>query len=76
MTEEMRKHYEAVFNDIMENGPDMFKGIYDAHHKQTMYFMFGVQTVMEYIADKVSDECYWNFDSTYVGNMIKSEENS
>lgn len=74
MTEEMRKHYEIVFNDIMVNGPDMFKGVYDAHHGGTQHFMFGIQTVLEYIADKISDERYGEFASTFVDNMIKSEE--
>lgn len=68
-----QKAYEIVFNDMMENGPEWFKGTYDAHNG-TQHFMFGIQTVLEWIADKISDECYGKFASSFVDNMIKSEE--
>lgn len=37
-------------------------------------FMYGICTVMEFIADKVSPEVYDKFSTEFVKNMNKSEE--
>jgi hypothetical protein len=48
----------------------MFRGIYDARngHKE---FMYGIQTVMEYIAEKARDD---KADDMFIKNMVACEE--
>lgn len=74
MTEEMSKHYEAVIKDMIANGPKMFIGIYDAQHTSSRHFMYGIQTVLEYIAYNVSEDYYNKFSTEFIKNIIKSEE--
>lgn len=49
---------------------NMFRGIYDARngHRE---FMYGIQTVMEYIADKARDD---KADDMFIKNMTACEE--
>lgn len=65
--------YQLVYDDMVSKGPDLFKGCYDAKHENNS-FMYGVCTVMEFIADKVSQEVYDKFSTDFVTNMNKSEE--
>ena len=65
--------YQLVYDDMVSKGPDLFKGCYDAKHGNNS-FMYGICTVMEFIADKVSPEVYDNFITDFVINMNKSEE--
>ena len=51
----------------------MFRGHYDAKHGNNS-FMYGICTVMEFIADKASPEIYDKFSTEFVKNMNKSEE--
>ena len=74
MTEEMSKHYEAVIEDMITNGPEWVKGIYDARHTSSRYFMYGIQTILEYIAYNVSEDYYNKFSVEFIENVIKSEE--
>lgn len=69
---ELQKHYEIVLNDMLVNGPDLFKGIYDAHLEETDQFMYGIQTVMEYIACSISDQRYDTIENMFIDNMDKS----
>lgn len=73
MTKELQQCYEAVFQDLLTNGPNLFKGVYDARHGNSV-FMFGIETVMEYIAIRVDDETYEKFSELFTKNMVKSEE--
>ena len=69
----MKTAYHLVYNDMVSKGPKLFKGHYDAKHGNNS-FMYGICTVMEFIADKVSPEVYDKFSTHVVTNMNKSEE--
>lgn len=69
----MKVAYQLVYNDMIASGPKMFRGHYDAKHGNNS-FMYGICTVMEFIADKVSPEIYDKFSTEFVKNMNKSEE--
>lgn len=71
---DINKAYHVVFRDIMLHGPDMFKGVYDASHDGTDKFMYGIQTVMEYIAIKDGEDQYERFSNMFTGNIVKSKE--
>lgn len=68
---DLDKAYHTVFRDIMLNGPDMFRGIYDAKNGNKA-FMYGIQTVMEYIAIHDSEEHYEEFSDMFTKNIVKS----
>lgn len=65
------KAYKIVFDDLIQF--NLFKGIYDAKHGNEHY-MHGISSVMEYIAQGVSDELYEKFNTEFIQNMIASEE--
>lgn len=44
--------YTKVFLDLINNGPNLFRGFYDAAHGNE-YFMYGVNTVLEYMENYV-----------------------
>lgn len=69
----MKVAYQLVYSDMVVSGPKMFRGHYDAKHGNNS-FMYGICTVMEFIADKVSPEIYDKFSTEFVKNMNKSEE--
>ena len=51
----------------------MFRGEYDAKNGNED-FMYGVSTVMEYLAYRVDDKFYQEVSDTFIHNMVKSEE--
>lgn len=59
----------ALVMEMMEC--PMFRGEYDAKHGSES-FMYGVATVMEYLALKVSEEFYEEVSDIFVKNMVKS----
>lgn len=69
----MKTAYQLVYDDMVLKGPKLFRGHYDAKHGSNS-FMYGICTVMEFIADKVSPEVYDKFSTEFVKNMNKSEE--
>ena len=69
----MKAAYSLVYDDIVSSGPKMFRGHYDAKHGNNS-FMYGICTVMEYIADKTSPEAYDEFSTLFVKNMNESEK--
>ena len=69
----LKAAYHLVYDDIVSKGPKLFKGCYDAKQGNNS-FMYGICTVMEFIADKVSSEAYDKFSTDFVTNMNKSEE--
>lgn len=71
--ETLKAAYHLVYDDMISKGPDLFKGCYDIKHGNNS-FMYGICTVMEFIADKVSSEIYDKFSTEFVINMNKSEE--
>lgn len=69
----LKAAYHLVYDDIVSKGPKLFKGCHDAKQGNNS-FMYGICTVMEFIADKVSPEVYNKFSTDFVTNMNKSEE--
>ena len=63
--------YKMVFKDL--NNVNMFKGIYDAKNGKSD-FMDGICTVMEFIANGISEECHASFTDMFTQNMVRSEE--
>lgn len=64
-------HYAMVFKDLLDI--PLFKGKYDAAHGNK-HFMYGIATVMEAIACRISSDIYDEFVNTFTNNMVKSEE--
>lgn len=73
MTDNLQNAYRMVFNDIMNSGVNLFKGIYDAKNGDVT-FMYGIEAVMEYLAYKVSEADYNNFSELFTQNIIDSEK--
>lgn len=72
MDKELTKAYKMVLKDMVENGPGFFVGKYDATNGNK-HFMYGIETVMEFIAYKAEQE---EFDNLFLENLIKSEKNA
>lgn len=68
MNDEKQNAYITVLNDLMEC--DLFIGRYDARNGNKD-FMYGVLTVMEFIADRAG---LIIFDSLFTKNMMLSED--
>ena len=68
-----RKVIKRVINGMTECG--MFCGRYDAKNGSAE-FMYGIATVMEYLAYLVDDDYGADFEATFLKNMIKSEKKS
>ena len=69
---ELTKAYEMVFNDIVNSGCGLMIGKFDAKNGAE-HFMYGISTVMEWIAYRVSDEVGDEFSDLFIKNMIESE---
>lgn len=65
--------YRIVFNDILNSGCGLMVGEYDAKNGNEQ-FMYGISTVMEWIAYHVSEADGDEFSDLFSKNMIKSEE--
>lgn len=63
--------YRIVLNDMMNSGCGLLVGEYDAKNGSKLY-MYGIATVMEQIAYKVSEETGNDFSDLFTENMIKS----
>lgn len=69
----LKKAYQMVFNDL-HNCP-MFQGRYDAINGNP-YFMSGISTVMEVIANRAyNDDFAEKFSNEFIDNMLRSREN-
>lgn len=70
---ELKKAYQMVFNDLREC--PMFQGRYDAINGNP-YYMSGIETVMEVIANRGYGEDFAeNFSNEFTDNMLRSREN-
>lgn len=70
---ELKQAYKMVFNDL-HNCP-MFQGRYDAINGNP-YFMSGISTVMEVIANRAyNDDFAEKFSNEFTDNMLRSREN-
>ena len=61
--------YKIVYNDLKK--VPMFVGKYDAIHGKED-FMFGICTVMEFIANEINEPTYEDFSTMWVGNVLDS----
>ena len=73
MTQTIQDAYRIVYNDILNSGCDLLVGKYDAKNGNEK-FMYGISTVMEFIAYRVSEADGDAFSDLFVKNMIKSEK--
>lgn len=73
MTDNLQNAYRMVFNDIMNSGVNLFQGIYNAKNGDVS-FMYGIGTVMEYLAYKVSEVDYDNFSELFTQNIVDSRK--
>ena len=64
-----KEAYRFVYEDLVKC--NLFKGIYDARNGN-IYFMNGIATVMEVIADDAG--CYDEFCELFSDNILKSEK--
>lgn len=73
--EKLEQAYKVVFEDMRKNSPSFFFGNYDAKNGKES-FMFGVSTVMEFIAMRADslEKMYENFSDEFTKNMVKSEK--
>lgn len=63
-----KKAYQLVLKDIKENGPKLFSGCYDATNGNA-HFMYGIGTVIEFLAHNAEDE---EFENIFYENAQKS----
>ena len=61
--------YKTVLKDLAEC--PMFLGIYDAKNGSEQ-FMYGISTVMEFIAYNCGEEIYDEFEKIFLENLQKS----
>lgn len=73
LTREEKQTIQKVVEHMSECG--LFCGRYDAKNGSKK-FMYGINTVMEYLAYLVSEEFGEQIDSEFLENMKKSEENA
>lgn len=70
---ELKEAYQMVFDDL-HNCP-MFQGKYDTVNGNR-YFMYGIETVMEVIANHAYDDDFAEkFSNEFCDNMLRSREN-
>lgn len=70
MDENLKKAYQMVFSDLCEC--PMFKGNYDTVNGNR-YFMYGIETIMEAIAERGYDNGFAdNFSRDFAKNMTRS----
>ena len=70
---DLKQAYQAVFADLREC--PMFQGHYDAFNGNP-YFMSGIETVMEVIANRAYDDDFAeNFSNEFTDNMLRSKNN-
>lgn len=61
----------VVYEKLME--VPLFRGVYDAKNGNE-HFMYGISTVMEFIAKLVSEELYEEYNDMLHRNMTASEQ--
>ena len=70
---DLKQAYQMVFDDLREC--PMFQGRYDAINGNP-YYMSGIETVMEVIANRGFGEDFAeNFSNEFTDNMLRSREN-
>lgn len=71
MTKTLQDAYRIVYNDILNSECNLLLGVYDAKNGNE-HFMYGINTVMEWIAYRVSEENGDAFSEMFYKNMNES----
>lgn len=74
MDERTKEAYRRVLTDILNRDLSLFVGRYDATNGNE-HFMYGICTVMEFIAFSADEKCYEAFQDIWNKNMNLSEKN-
>lgn len=61
--------FRIVYEELTKN--PMFCGVFDARHGKRE-FMYGICTVMENIADNVSEDTYNEYSAMWCDNIVNS----
>lgn len=64
--------YKIVVNDLINNGSPIMMGHYDAKNGN-QHFMYGICTLMEYMAMQVDEDTYDFVTAEFCKNMVESE---
>lgn len=72
-TKTVQDAYRIVLNDMLNSDCGLLVGKYDAKHGKPD-FMYGIQTVMEWIAYKVSETDGDYFSDMFGRNIIESKK--
>lgn len=71
LTKREKETLSNIFNELCKC--ELFIGKYDAKHGNE-HFMYGISTVMECLANMISNEMYDAFNDMFTKNMIESEK--
>ena len=66
----LQNAYKIVYNDILEKG-GLFTGNFDSKNGNKN-FMYGIYTVMYFIAYNASEQDYDDFEEIWYKNFMKS----
>ena len=67
--------YKIVYNDILNRDIGLFLGKFDAKNGKPE-FMYGISTLMEFIAYESSEKYYDDFQEIWFENFKKSIDNA
>lgn len=70
----LKNAYKLVYNDMVKTG-GLFVGRFDAKNGNKE-FMYGIGTVMEFIALNASEQTYDEFEKIWLENFEKSLDKS
>lgn len=73
MEDKITEAYRIVLNDMLNSECGLLVGEYNANHDNEK-FMYGISTVMEWIAYKVSEAEGNAFSDMFMNNMIKCKQ--
>lgn len=73
MTKTLQDAYRIVYNDILNSECNLLLGVYDARNGSEQ-FMYGIDTVMEWIAYRVSEKDGDSFSEMFLKNMSESKK--
>ena len=75
MTMTKQEAYKIVYNDILNRGIGLFLGQFDAKNGKPE-FMYGISTLMDFIAYESSEKDYDDFQIIWFENFQKSIDNA
>ena len=71
MDNTLQNAYKIVYNDILNSGVGLFTGNFDSKNGNKN-FMYGIYTVVEFIAYNASEQDYNDFEEIWLENFMKS----